>query len=622
MVYFGGHKKRHIYRFFCALISIFVLLLTPFSTSALSHFDHIVFKENNILFYNPDEKCDNLSVAIYGDSLSVQMQDAGKFSEAFPNAAVDAIWGRPWVSNTAKYDELPSGLDSLKQNGVSSDAIIWLLGQNNRAHQSSNWFSDLTEADITALRETAGESTPIFVMTGFDDANHSVFDNNNALIRAAVEQYDNWFLLDWATLGASNPNYTVTLPDDYNDDVYGTFKMHLSDEGMDAFIEMIKTALEESKDALCSSRRRNKANSCTNPIASDLGDNAKTIFSFLVASGYSPTAAAAIMGNLFAESGLNPRQLEHQYNDSKYPPNGVAPENFVAYQNGNKTYEGGFGIAQWTSAGRVQNLQNYANSQNKSVTSITIQVEFLVKELTGSYGLTPSVLNSLSLRDATALVLKKYESPKNQSEAVVDTRTNNASKYTGLSPSDNLNCPKTDTTIKDIKSGGLNDSEAKALMEAYRAINPRFVSQNPDLVKFGINSAPSCTSDLENCVAFVKWFMYNYTTTPPSSIGNGGQVVSNLISNYGWTDGGNTPQPYAVFSTSSGQTVCSDGKLCGHTGVILGINSQAGTALIGEAGCSQPFSWTGVHSKSLSELSNYTFAYPPGLKNVSEGVNV
>ena len=615
MVYFGGHKKRHIYRFFCALISIFILLLTPFSTSALSHFDHIVFKENNILFYNPDEKCDNLSVAIYGDSLSVQMQDAGKFSEAFPNAAVDAIWGRPWVSNTAKYDELPSGLDSLKQNGVSSDAIIWLLGQNNRAHQSSNWFSDLTEADITALRETAGESTPIFVMTGFDDANHSVFDNNNALIRAAVEQYDNWFLLDWATLGASNPNYTVTLPDDYNDDVYGTFKMHLSDEGMDAFIEMIKTALEESKDLLCSSRRRDNAKdpcsdftstkdnkndhwdgSCSSVSSYEawLNKHINTIMNIASKNGI---PWEALMAQTIQESGGGSKEV------CSFNPLGLKSAGGQPYCDDRKhaqfsSYDEAFQYY-------VDHIIPVREAKNRFANDPYSYIDFIQHGASSHYAAATDYVQKVSSLVCGIQKWAEAHGYSTSSASYKNKTSTNSSK--GFN-----NCI--------LSSGGLTEEQARQFVINYGA-NKNNIPQN---------SMPqslwnACGGPFgSNCVSFAAFFLNAFTGTPFNH-GNGYQVVGNLN-----TAKGATPSVFSIVSSGKygdnghvavvlgiedgkyiiGHASCSRGN-SGKRGAGNGTQEGSGSAFIKIETSSDPSNWWGMNGTTP------TFAYPSGINEAA-----
>ncbi|MBR2864216.1 glucosaminidase domain-containing protein [Candidatus Saccharibacteria bacterium] len=171
--------------------------------------------------------------------------------------------------------------------------------------------------------------------------------------------------------------------------------------------------------------------------------------------------------------------------------------------------------------------------------------------------------------------------------------------------------PESPCEGEECEKGCLTYSQGQALMSKYRSFSPRWVNQNPMLKNtYGISATQSCTSDLENCSAFVKFYIKEKTGVTMASIGNGSQVVGNLISR-GWQNGGHTPKPGAVFSTHSGSTMCGTVK-CGHTGVVVAISGN--TIYIAEAGCSKPFSWTGIHAKSLSQYksSSYTYAYPPG----------
>lgn len=131
------------------------------------------------------------------------------------------------------------------------------------------------------------------------------------------------------------------------------------------------------------------------------GDNATAIFSALVKAGYSNESAAAIMGSLQAESHLNPRVFEG---------GALAGDNFRAFENGSKTFKGGFGLAQWTSAGRVEKLQSYADSHNLPVVSLKAQIGFLIEELPG-YGFSPSVLNAYTFKEAVFEIARHYEVP-------------------------------------------------------------------------------------------------------------------------------------------------------------------------------------------------------------------
>ena len=118
-------------------------------------------------------------------------------------------------------------------------------------------------------------------------------------------------------------------------------------------------------------------------------------------NGYSETSAAAIMGNIKGESGYRINVIEGGR---------LVDESWRAFNNGSKTFSGGFGLVQWTSSGRVQNLQNFADSIGKSVVSIEAQGGFLVQELR-TYGITPASLNAMTLGEATWKILRDYETP-------------------------------------------------------------------------------------------------------------------------------------------------------------------------------------------------------------------
>ena len=165
-----------------------------------------------------------------------------------------------------------------------------------------------------------------------------------------------------------------------------------------------------------------------------------------------------------------------------------------------------------------------------------------------------------------------------------------------------------------LVAGGMTKEEADAFMQIYRDIEPREWGTGGVLgTEWDIAATNTCTSDLENCVAFTQYFINRYTTKHFTGLPNGSEVVNRLLAN-GFTDGGTTPRAYAIFSIASGTTMCGS-KACGHTGVVLGINTTDNTIIVGEAGCSASFEWTGAHEYSLDQFTNgsYYYAYTDGL---------
>lgn len=160
----------------------------------------------------------------------------------------------------------------------------------------------------------------------------------------------------------------------------------------------------------------------------------------------------------------------------------------------------------------------------------------------------------------------------------------------------------------ELISGGMTLSDARQFMEPYRSISPRnYGETGAYLSKWRINNVSSCTSDLENCVAFVQYFICEYTSVC-MALPDGKDVVRTLLkSGKGFSDNGTTPKVYSIFSTNS------PGK--NHTGVVLGIDEARGKIIIGEAGCNASFDWTTAHEYELSEYTSgrYVYASTDGL---------
>ena len=146
--------------------------------------------------------------------------------------------------------------------------------------------------------------------------------------------------------------------------------------------------------------------------------NAKIIWDYLMKKINNPYGVAGLMGNLQAESGLNPKNLQNScekksgYTDQTYTLN---VDNGTYTNFANDSY--GFGLAQWTSQGRKLGLYNFKG--NKSIGDLTMQLDYLWKELNTSYKIVLNTIKSAkTVREASDIVLTKFERPKDQSEAV------------------------------------------------------------------------------------------------------------------------------------------------------------------------------------------------------------
>ncbi len=146
-------------------------------------------------------------------------------------------------------------------------------------------------------------------------------------------------------------------------------------------------------------------------------DSAQKIWDRLISAGLTPAGAAGLMGNLHAESGLNPRNLQNSfekklgYTDAVY----TAAVDSGAYTNF-ASDGAGYGLAQWTYPSRKAALLVYAKARVRSVGDLDTQVGYLLQEL---QSLFPAVLRLLratvSILEASDCVLLQFERPANQS---------------------------------------------------------------------------------------------------------------------------------------------------------------------------------------------------------------
>lgn len=155
------------------------------------------------------------------------------------------------------------------------------------------------------------------------------------------------------------------------------------------------------------------------------------IWRFLKGKLLSDCGAAGLMGNLYAESGLNPVNLQNTHerklglSDKEY----TQQVDFGLYAD--FVHDGaGYGLAQWTFWSRKQNLLAFAKSREKSIGDLETQLEFLWKELTESYAsLAQMLLSASSVRAASDAVLLQFERPADQSETAKARRAAYGQKY-------------------------------------------------------------------------------------------------------------------------------------------------------------------------------------------------
>lgn len=146
------------------------------------------------------------------------------------------------------------------------------------------------------------------------------------------------------------------------------------------------------------------------------------IWNFLMKVISNPFGVAGLMGNLYAESGLVPTNLQNAYEKSLHMTD---LEYTAAVDNGSYTNfvhdSAGYGLWQLTYWSRKEGYLKYAKSKHKSIGDLETQLEYLVIELK-QYGLLTALKNCKSVFEASNLILLKFEKPASMNEASTQNR--------------------------------------------------------------------------------------------------------------------------------------------------------------------------------------------------------
>lgn len=159
-------------------------------------------------------------------------------------------------------------------------------------------------------------------------------------------------------------------------------------------------------------------------------NNEEKIWNYLKSKGLNDYGIAGLMGNLHAESGLIPTNLQNSY-EKKLGFTDITYTNAVdngTYNNFVKD-SAGYGLAQWTYWSRKQNLLDFAKAKKTSIGDLEMQLDFLWKEIQGYTTVFNTLKNATSVREASDVVLLEYERPADQSKTVQIRRADYGETY-------------------------------------------------------------------------------------------------------------------------------------------------------------------------------------------------
>lgn len=150
----------------------------------------------------------------------------------------------------------------------------------------------------------------------------------------------------------------------------------------------------------------------------------QNIYNKLMAEIGNKYGVCGLMGNIRAESNFASNNAQNSYMTKM----GMTDATYTA-QVDNGTYKNfasdrvGYGLCQWTSAGRKEGLLDYAKMGGVSIADEDMQIAYLLHELNTSYKTVMQTLKlATSVKEASDCVITKFERPADQSASALAKR--------------------------------------------------------------------------------------------------------------------------------------------------------------------------------------------------------
>lgn len=267
------------------------------------------------------------------------------------------------------------------------------------------------------------------------------------------------------------------------------------------------------------------------------------VWNYLLFNINNEFGVAGLMGNLYAESGLKSTNLQNSFekklnmSDEAYTievDTGLY-DNFI-------NDKAGYGIAQWTYNTRKQALLEYAMKQGVSIGNLQMQLDFLIKELQSNF---KQVWNGLifatSVKEASNLVLTKFEKPSDQSTVVKNKRA----EYSQNFYNNFKNAKSITTTQKNFQTYPITITQNNGIT------NTTYKYQRP-IEYIVIHYTAGTTSQSGSAINLANAARNNNISTSAEFYVDDTtivQYISEIENRYSWSVGGNK---YTTMSTSLG----------------------------------------------------------------------
>lgn len=213
------------------------------------------------------------------------------------------------------------------------------------------------------------------------------------------------------------------------------------------------------------------------------GDVEQGLYDFYKAQGLCDFGIFGLMGNFYAESNLNPKNLQNSYEEKL----GFTDESYTAAVDSgsykNFVHDGaGYGLHQCTYWSRKQAMLEYHQGKGKSIGDLETQKEFIYKELSESFPAVLKVLKTAaSIREASDAVLLNFERPADQSRSAQEKRASYGQEYEKLYKQAQEGGSKDMAYERNVivnillgwRGAKQGDSTRKAIIDLYNTLSPR-----------------------------------------------------------------------------------------------------------------------------------------------------
>lgn len=376
-------------------------------------------------------------VYVLGDSITegaASLYESQMRSAGASDVKVSASGGGN-LDNAGSTGTKSSGLDSIAADSdyiKDADTFIMAHGTNNMSHTRD--ANVVIKEAMAAIKATGTSAKVHWVDVAITDRGPSNYLPVIGAVNKAIHGNtgEGYSVISWAK--EVDSEYDPTSDTGFlthNAEYIGNDGIHLTPAGTGKLVETVVSASKGSGSS--SSSSGSTGNACcdetTGAIQLAGDDNIEKTLNFFMQKGLSLAQAAGFVGNMMQESGMRPDIIQG---------GATADENY-RMQNGV-----GFGLIQWTWTERQAPLQAKADSMNKSIIDIEVQLEYIWDELEAGYKHTLDALKNTDDPVEAAVIVHGppwpgYEASADTPGFVREVRGGNAQevydKYEGMTPS-------------------------------------------------------------------------------------------------------------------------------------------------------------------------------------------